>query len=54
MKLITPAFDHGDIIPDKYSRYYDNLSPHLRWEGEPHGTNKRVAMLVIDYCHPCQ
>ena len=45
MKLTTSAFNHGDIIPDKYSRYHDNLSPELQWEGEPKDTESFVLIL---------
>lgn len=45
MKL-TSTFEHGAMIPDKYSRYHDDHSPYLQWEEEPKDTKSFV--LIFD------
>ena len=38
MKITSPAFDEGGMIPSKYTCDGDNISPALNWTGAPDGT----------------
>jgi len=42
--LESPAFRHGDAIPEKYSRKGENVSPPLVWSGAPEGTRSFMRM----------
>jgi Raf kinase inhibitor-like YbhB/YbcL family protein len=44
--LESPAFRHGETIPEKYSRTGQNVSPPLVWSGAPEGT--RSFVLVVE------
>lgn len=46
LKLSSPAFEDGGFIPSKYTCDADNISPELRIEGVPEGTESLV--LVMD------
>jgi Raf kinase inhibitor-like YbhB/YbcL family protein len=47
LRLTSPAFQNGGIIPDKYSKQGGNISPHLSWTGVPEGTTS-LALIVDD------
>jgi Raf kinase inhibitor-like YbhB/YbcL family protein len=47
MKLESPAFRHGGLIPDKYSKDGGNITPPLAWTGVPRGT-KSLALIMDD------
>ncbi len=47
MRLISPAFKHGDIIPRKYTCDGDDISPPLRWDKVPDKT-KSFALICDD------
>jgi Raf kinase inhibitor-like YbhB/YbcL family protein len=47
MKLISPAFDEGGIIPEKYTCDGADLSPPLKWDSLPEGT-KSLALICDD------
>ena len=38
MQLTCPSFKNSHVIPDKYSRYYQDFSPPLAWIDVPPGT----------------
>ncbi len=46
MKLTSPAFEHGQPIPKKYTGEGPDVSPPLRWEGAPAGT--RSFAIICD------
>jgi len=46
MKIKSSAFESGDVIPDKYSRYHDDLTPPLEFSDLPDGT--RSLVLILD------
>ncbi len=46
LKIYSPAFDHGQRIPVKYTCDGPDLSPPLRWENLPEGT--RSLVLICD------
>jgi Raf kinase inhibitor-like YbhB/YbcL family protein len=35
MKITSPAFEHGAPIPDRFSRYADDLTPPLNFDDVP-------------------
>lgn len=45
--LTSPAFEHGEAIPRRYTCDGDEISPPLRWSGVPEGT-KSLALIVDD------
>ncbi len=47
MKLTSPAFDDGGMIPSKYTCDDINVSPPLKWETAPPGT-KSFAVICDD------
>ncbi len=50
MKLLSPAFEDGGEIPLKYvmpGAGGQNISPPLKWSGEPEGT-RSFALLCVD------
>ena len=47
IKISSPAFQEGGMIPERYSCYGDNISPPLSWEGIPEGT-RSMALIVDD------
>jgi Raf kinase inhibitor-like YbhB/YbcL family protein len=47
MSLTTPAFNHEQAIPVKFSCDGENLSPDLDWFGTPKGT-KSLALILDD------
>jgi Raf kinase inhibitor-like YbhB/YbcL family protein len=46
MKLTSPAFGEGEMIPKKYTCDGDNLSPPLAWSGVPQ--NAQALALIAD------
>jgi Raf kinase inhibitor-like YbhB/YbcL family protein len=44
IKITSPAFEQGGMIPSKYTADGENISPPLKWEGVPEGT---VTIAVI-------
>lgn len=47
LRLVTAAFDSGDVIPRKYTCEGDNVSPALSWTNVPEGT-RSMALIVDD------
>jgi len=47
IKVISPAFKQGDMIPSKYTADGQNVSPPLNWEGVPDGA-KSIALISDD------
>lgn len=45
-RLTSPAFDHDEDLPTKYTAQGGDVSPPLEWEGLPDGT--RELLLVCD------
>ncbi|PTY06235.1 YbhB/YbcL family Raf kinase inhibitor-like protein [Opitutaceae bacterium EW11] len=46
MRISSPAFQHGEPIPEKYSRAGDDRTPPLEFEGAP--PEARSLVLVMD------
>lgn len=44
MKLSSPIFNHEEMIPSKYSCKGDDISPPLKWEDPPSGTQSFVLI----------
>ncbi|HEV7280160.1 MAG TPA: YbhB/YbcL family Raf kinase inhibitor-like protein [Pirellulaceae bacterium] len=47
MRLTSPAFEHRQPIPKRYTAEGEDVSPPLAWEGVPEGT-VAFALLVSD------
>lgn len=47
MHLISPAFDHGAPIPPEHTCDGSNVSPELRWDDVPEGTQS-LALIADD------
>jgi Raf kinase inhibitor-like YbhB/YbcL family protein len=47
IRITSPAFDEGGMIPKKYTCDGDDVSPALNWEGVPDGT-KSLALICDD------
>jgi Raf kinase inhibitor-like YbhB/YbcL family protein len=47
MKLWSPAFADGGMIPERYARDGDDVPPPLRWNGVPVGTAE-LALELLD------
>lgn len=45
-RLTSPAFDHDDDLPERFTAEGDDVSPPLAWEGVPEGTKE--LLLVAD------
>ena len=46
LTMSTPAFNQGEVIPDKYTCKGDNISPPLSWTEPPSGT--KAFVLILD------
>jgi hypothetical protein len=44
MLLTSTAFNDGELIPDRYSGYGDNVSPDLSWTQVPEGVRSFVLI----------
>jgi len=47
IKVTSPAFEDGGMIPQQYTCDGDNISPPLNWEAVPAGT-KSLALIMDD------
>lgn len=47
IKVTSPAFEEGGMIPYKYTSDGENVSPPLKWEAVPNGT-KCIALISDD------
>jgi len=47
IKIMSPAFEDGGLIPAKYTCDGADISPPLRWEGVPEGT-RSIALICDD------
>jgi hypothetical protein len=47
IKVSSPAFQEGGMIPERYTCDGDDISPPLNWEAVPAGT-KSMALIVDD------
>jgi len=47
LKVTSPAFKNGDMIPKKYTCDGEEVSPPLEWSGIPTGT-KSIALISDD------
>jgi Raf kinase inhibitor-like YbhB/YbcL family protein len=43
-RLTSPAFDHDDDLPERFSAEGGDISPPLAWEGVPEGTKELVVV----------
>lgn len=48
LKITSPAFDSGEMIPKKYSYHSENISPPLEWSDPPEGTRSFALILFSD------
>lgn len=46
MRIKSPAFENGGVIPHKYSRYGDNQTPPLQFDGIP--SEARSLVLILE------
>ena len=46
VKISSPAFQEGGLIPEKFSKYGRNISPELQIEGAP--AEAKSLVLVVD------
>jgi Raf kinase inhibitor-like YbhB/YbcL family protein len=44
MRLMSPAFPDGSVIPDKYTQAGESISPELEWSNVPPGTETFVLL----------
>lgn len=47
LRITSPAFEHGESIPRRYTCEGDDVSPPLEWSGVPKGT-KSLTLIVDD------
>ena len=47
LTIASPAFDHGESIPARFTCEGKDVSPALAWDGVPDGT-KSLALIVDD------
>jgi Raf kinase inhibitor-like YbhB/YbcL family protein len=47
MKITSPAFEEGGLIPKKYTCDGSNVSPPLKWDSVPDGTES-IAIICED------
>ena len=47
LRITSPAFEHGESIPRRYTCEGDDISPPLEWSGVPKGT-KSLALIADD------
>jgi len=47
LRITSPAFEHGEPMPRRYTCEGDDISPALEWSGVPEGT-KSLALIVDD------
>ena len=47
MKILSPAFQHEGMIPEKFTCKGQDISPALKWENAPAGT-KSFALVCDD------
>jgi Raf kinase inhibitor-like YbhB/YbcL family protein len=43
-RLTSPAFEHDDPLPERFSADGDDVSPPLEWSGVPEGTRELVLI----------
>lgn len=43
-RLTSPAFDHDDDLPIRFTQDGDDVSPPLAWEGVPDGTKELILV----------
>lgn len=43
-RLTSPAFDHDDYLPTRFTQDGEDVSPPLTWEGVPEGTKELVLI----------
>ncbi|MBT4880225.1 MAG: YbhB/YbcL family Raf kinase inhibitor-like protein [Alphaproteobacteria bacterium] len=46
LTITSPAFTHGEMIPDKYTCDGEDISIPLKWDGVPEGT--QTLALIFD------
>jgi hypothetical protein len=49
LRVTSPAFDEGGMIPPRHSPDGENVSPALAWQGVPEGTRSLVLLLEDPY-----
>ena len=47
LKVTSKSFENKGELPNKYTGYGDNISPHFYWENAPKET-KSFAMIFSD------
>ena len=45
LTITSPAFKHGEVIPTRYTRDGDNISPPLEWHDAPPETQSFVLLI---------
>jgi Raf kinase inhibitor-like YbhB/YbcL family protein len=48
LQLTSSAFESGGMIPKRYSRGGDDISPPLEWSDPPEGTQSFALMVISD------